>query len=138
MSSLALARLVGEFETCTLGALDHEDHVRLGWFYLSHERLPAVLESFPEKLQRFATSKGASKKYHETITWAFLMLIHGRMKESPSLSWTEFAARNPDLLRNDVLAKFYSKEELGSDQARHSFLLPGSLRASEAVAKQVN
>lgn len=138
MSDIALAKLVGEFETCTLEALDHEDHVRLGWFYLSHDELSVVLGHFPQKLRRFAASKGAAGKYHETITWAFLMLIHERIGEGPGLSWSRFAARNPDLLSNNVLMKFYSKEELACQRARRVFLLPGSLRTSEAIAEQVN
>lgn len=138
MSRLALAKLVGEFETCTLATLDHEDHVRLGWFYLRHDKLTTVLENFPEKLQRFATSKGASGKYHETITWAFLMLINERLGQTSDPSWSRFAAQNPDLFSSDVLMKFYSKEELGSARARRAFLLPGSLPTSEAAREQVN
>src|SRR5262249_35951255 len=80
------------------GAFRHRDHVRLAWLYL--RRLPpaAALARFSDGLRRFAASLGKSGLYHETITWAFLLLIRERMERGGEERWTEFARRNPDLL----------------------------------------
>ncbi len=112
------------------GAFHHRDHVRLAWLYL--RRLPpaAALARFSDGLRRFAASVGKSGLYHETITWAYLLLIRERMEqEDPRQSWAEFARRNPDLLtwRPSILDAYYRRETLESDLARRVFLLPDRL-----------
>jgi hypothetical protein len=120
------------FESGTLpeGAFHHRDHVRLAWLYL--RRLPpaAALAKFSDGLRRFAASIGKSGLYHETITWAYLLLIRERMeREDPRQSWAEFAQRNPDLLtwKPSILDAYYRRETLESDLAREVFLLPDRL-----------
>lgn len=120
------------FEDCTLPAsrFRHADHVRLAWLMLGEGDLPDALRRFREGLKRYATSLGQPGLYHETITVAYLLLIHERQEQSPrSGSFAAFAARNPDLLtwRPSVLARYYREETLGSDRARRTFLLPDRL-----------
>jgi hypothetical protein len=82
-------------------------------------------------LRRFAAAKGKATRYHETITWAYLLLIHERMKGShKEQSWQEFAESNCDLLNweNSVLKKYYSDKTLSSDFAKQVFVFP-DLRA---------
>ena len=112
------------------GAFHHRDHVRLAWLYL--RRLPpaAALARFSDGLRRFAASVGKSGLYHETITWAYLLLIRERMERGrPRQSWEEFARSNPDLLtwKPSILDVYYRSETLGSDLARKVFLLPDRL-----------
>ena len=118
------AALIEAFEDCSLSSLSHEDHVRLGYVYLSEAPFIRVLAEFPEKLRRFAASKGAHDLYHETITWAFMALIHERMSSGPNNSWQVFATANPDLLERSALERYYSKQALGSELARRVFVLP--------------
>jgi hypothetical protein len=77
----------------------HRDHVRAAWVLL-REAPPAVaLARFTEALKRFARSLGKDRLYHETITWAYLLLINERMERmGRGRSWPEFAAANEDLL----------------------------------------
>jgi hypothetical protein len=90
------------FESCALPAEDfhHRDHVRVAWLYL-HEHPPAAaLARFAEALRRFADAHGHPGLYHETITWAYLLLIHERRARSetrPDATFEEFAAAHPDL-----------------------------------------
>ena len=122
------AEFLRRFEDCTLpnAAFHHRDHVRLGWLYL--RRLPALeaLARFAEGLKRFATANGRPGLYHETITWAYLLLIHERMARAEAATWEEFARRNPDLLtwKPSILDRYYEKETLGSELARRVFVLP--------------
>lgn len=119
---------VRSFEKRTLAntAFHHRDHVRLAWIYL--RRYPALeaLTRFVEGLQRFAAFHGHPELYHETITWAYLFLIHERMEGSPGESWEEFAVRNPDLLawNPSILDRYYDGETLRSERARRLFVLP--------------
>jgi hypothetical protein len=104
----------------------HADHVRLAFAYLS--RFPALeaLERFCAALKRFATARGKSHLYHETITHAYFFLIRERMARSQKTEWEEFALANPDLLvwKNGILARYYRAETLQSDLARTTFVLP--------------
>lgn len=130
---------IRSFEDCTLpaDAFHHRDHVRLAWLYL--RRLPALeaLTRFSEGLQRFATSNGHPGLYHETITWAYLFLIHQRMAGAETdETWEEFAARNPDLLtwKPSILDAYYQKETLGSELARRVFVMPDLVKSRSAAA----
>jgi hypothetical protein len=76
----------------------HGEHVRVAWVYLRRESMPAALERFRTGLRRFAAAHGKPERYHETITTAYVLLIHERMMRRPVLTWEEFAAAHDDLL----------------------------------------
>ena len=123
------ADLIRRFEDGTLppSEFHHEDHVRLAWLYLSEEPPLAALARFTEGLKRFAARNGAEGLYHETITWAYLLLIHERKARGDAgETWEGFAARNPDLLiwKPSVLEGYYHKETLASELARRVFVMP--------------
>ena len=105
----------------------HRDHVHAAWLLLRDMPPAAALGRFSSALRRFAASKGKTGLYHETITWAYLLLINERMERGGrARTWQEFATENPDLLtwRPSVLDGYYRPETLGSDLARRVFLLP--------------
>jgi len=117
---------VAALESCTLPSeeFDHRAHVRLAWLYLSEHPLLEALSRFISSLKRYAGSLGASGKYHETITYAFIFLIHQRMAEGPeAATFDEFAEANADLL-GPILEKYYAPETLASALARTVFVLP--------------
>ncbi|HEV7239753.1 MAG TPA: hypothetical protein VGQ36_10975 [Thermoanaerobaculia bacterium] len=116
---------VEAFESCTLPPeqFPHRAHVRLAWIYLHEGSLLDALTRFVEGLKRYAGSLGASTKYHETVTWAYLFIIHERMEREPFESFEDFAAGNEDLF-NGILEKYYRKETLASDLARRAFVMP--------------
>lgn len=123
--------LVEALESCTLPAalFDHREHVRLAWLYLREQPLLEALPRFVTSLKRYAGSLGASTKYHETITWAFMFLIHERMQRDPIDSFEEFATANADLL-GPILQRYYRSETLASDLARGTFVMPDLLPKS--------
>jgi hypothetical protein len=105
----------------------HADHVRLAFEYLSHYSAFEALRRFCEGLRKFAAAQGKAQLYHETITWAYLLLIRERMARAGcDQTWDAFAAANPDLLvwKGGVLSTLYRKETLDSDLARRTFILP--------------
>ena len=120
---------VARFEDCTLpnSAFHHRDHVRLAWIYVRRHPPLEALARFAGGLRRFATANGHPGLYHETITWAFLLLIRERMERGAAGStWEDFAAANPDLLtwKPSVLDRYYRPETLGSELARRVFVMP--------------
>ena len=107
----------------------HEQHVRVAWLFVCRHSMPAAIGEFSEAIKRFALAKGAHGLYHETITWAFLLIIAERLARTPAPDWATFAADNSDLLswQPSILDRYYSKELLASALARTTFLMPDLL-----------
>ena len=104
----------------------HQQHVHVAWMFVRDYGMPSALAEFSAAIKRFAEAKGAHGLYHETITWAFLLLIADRQARRPSDRWDDFEAANPDLLtwKPSILNRYYSKELLASDLAKRAFLMP--------------
>jgi hypothetical protein len=116
------------FERCAIPSdrFHHRDHVRLAWLYLRDLPPLEALARFTASLKRFAAANGHPELYHETITWAYLLLIHERMARTPAGDFETFAAANPDLLqwKPSILDRYYDRDTLDSDLARRTFLMP--------------
>ena len=125
---MTASELFDGFVDTTLPAdqFHHQQHVQVAWMFVRRHGMPGALGEFSTAIKRFADAKGATGLYHETITWAFLLLIAERQARNPVDSWEAFAAANPDMLswKPSVLERYYSKELLASDLARHTFLMP--------------
>lgn len=107
----------------------HPQHVQVAWRFVRAHGMPSALAEFSAAIKRFADAKGATGLYHETITWAFLLLIADRQARNPAATWQEFEAANQDLLtwKPSILNRYYSKELLASDLAKRTFLMPDLL-----------
>jgi hypothetical protein len=116
------------FERCEIAGDDfhHRDHVRLAWIYLRQMPMIDALKRFTESLKRFAAHNGVPNLYHETITWAYLLLIHERMERSPVDDFAAFEERNADLFtwKPSILNRYYDQETLDSPLAKRTFLMP--------------
>ena len=130
------SKLVEQFERGEVGpeGLHHADHVRVAYAYLCEMPLLEAIEKFSCALRRFAIAHGKPDLYHQTITWAYLLLIQERrLRFGDQGKWEEFAVKNSDLLRwkNGVLQLYYKPSTLKSDLAHKAFLLPDNLAAAE-------
>jgi len=108
-------------------AFHHTEHVRAAFLYLRRYPLLQALEKLSAGLRNLAAAHGKAHRYHQTITWAYLFLIHERIARSAAdLEWKDFAAQNEDLLNwsDNILRRYYREETLKSDLARQVFLLP--------------
>lgn len=105
----------------------HATHIRVAWLYLQQMELPAAIQTFVTGLRRYATSLGKADLYHETITYAYLFLVHERMHRLKlPHTWETFQQQNPDLFvyPSPLLEQLYRPETLASDFARQIFVLP--------------
>ena len=93
--------LFDRFVDTTLPAdqFHHQQHVQVAWLFVRKHGMPAALSEFSMAIKRFADAKGATGLYHETITWAFLLLIADRQARRPAETWPLFEAaiRSPDV-----------------------------------------
>lgn len=125
--------LIEALEACQLNEFHHREHVRVAWGMLREGGVSATLERYPAAIRRFAHHVGAAGLYHETVTWAFLFLVHERMADLPPRhTWPEFASVSQDLLLDHraTMLRHYTAERLDSELARRTFLLPGPIEAS--------
>ena len=124
--------LIHCFETDTLpeASFHHADHVRLAFAYLSEYPVLQALDKFAGALRRYASARGKSQLYNETITHAYFFLIRERMARTAAGDWDEFARRNPDLFvwKDGILTRYYEDATLRSDLARSIFLFPDRCR----------
>jgi hypothetical protein len=120
--------LILRFETGAISpsGFHHADHVRLAFAYLRTYPLLTALEKFSSALQRFAASVGKPHRYNQTITFAYLFLMHERMIRASFLQWEDFARDHGDLLtwKEGILNRYYRPETLNSDLAREAFIFP--------------
>ncbi|MGH9330392.1 MAG: hypothetical protein ACRD09_08120, partial [Vicinamibacterales bacterium] len=88
--------LLAGFENASLSndSFHHEQHVRVAWMFVRRYGMPDALARFSAALKRFAEAKGTPGLYHETITWAYLLLIAERLARGPLDPWDRFAAHN--------------------------------------------
>ncbi len=108
---------------------DHEAHVYVAWSYLQKYDLEDAIAKFSEALRSLTRKLGIESKYHETITWFFLILIAESKNKPGSNDWQTFKRQNPDLLttRPSVIRNYYSDKRLHSSIARSQFVLPDKL-----------
>jgi hypothetical protein len=121
--------LIRQFEDCSLPLerFCHSAHIQIAFLYLTRNSVLDVLARFPAALTRYAGAHGKAGLYHETITWAYILLIHERMRRAGrAQTWDEFKTANPDLMNwtTTVLKQYYRDETLSSDLARKTFLFP--------------
>jgi hypothetical protein len=111
------------FERCEISneSFHHKDHIRLAWTYLKlcgPVEAPARMSA---AIRNFAAHHGATAKYHETVTVAWMHLV---AQASHCAAFEEVIAEFPQFFDKAYLAEFYSKETLQSESARMSFVAP--------------
>ena len=128
--------IVRGFEECTLSpaAFRHREHLLVAWTYLRALPFAEAAARFATNVRRFADAHGAAGTYHETVTWAYMAILHERAHASPELPFDELLAKNADLLDHEhgALRAHYDSATLSSDLARVVFVLPRPKREDEA------
>ena len=121
---------IKRFENCTLrpDQFHHREHIRLTWLYLGRYGPIPALDRVSKGIRNLAAAFGKADRYHETITWAYVFLIHERMtRAAAEQAWEQFVEANPDLFdwKESILKRYYAQDILASTLARKVFVLPG-------------
>ena len=105
-------------------AFGHESHIYVAWLYLERFPLADAISRFTAALRSLTKRLGVPEKYHDTVTWFYLLLIAERRDANEN--WSDFRSRNSDLFdrSKNVLSRYYRAETLASERARAKFVLP--------------
>jgi hypothetical protein len=142
MSSLDDEALYRRFLEATLTAdeLSHRVHVRLAFLCVRrHPDLAEAAAVFRAALRRLVAALGAQGKYNETLTWAYLVLVHARASGRAFTGSAAFIEAHPELLdqKAGALSRFYDLEKVTTcPEAKTAFLLPGDPRLLSRAALQ--
>ena len=109
-----------------VASFDHEAHVFVAWSYLQNCDLLEAIRRYRQTLVRLTTRLGIPDKYHETITWFYMVAVAEAAVDDAATDWSFFKARNPALFRRSpsIVRDFYSEDRLMSAKARSLFVLP--------------
>ena len=115
-----------QFEAGELSAPEfhHHDHVRVAFAMLGKYEFIEATAKYAAGIRRMALDVGLPEKYNATITFAFMSLIAERMAAAEFADADAFIVANPDLMRPDVLSRWYSDLRLHGSAARAGFVLP--------------
>lgn len=126
--------LATEFESGTLSAFPHAEHVRLTLVYLTRHGRDETLRKMYDGLLRFATTKGVPQKFHVTMTRAWVDYVESARRAYPEAQGAgALVAAYPQLLDRDALLRFYTPERLNSAEARSGWLPPDRARTIAVV-----
>ncbi len=118
--------------TITADRFNHIAHVRAAFLFLRDSGSFAMaLDRMSRALRCITERAGVPGKYHETITVAFIALVHERIASASSEEgWPTFIERNQDLVLANPLAAYYSRDQLADPLARRVFVLPTHNRSA--------
>ena len=121
-------RIFAEFKAATVNPeeFDHEAHVLVAWRYLQADDLLVAIEKYSDALKTLTRKLGVEGKYHETITWFYMIAVAERLEKSTRGAWLDFKSVNNDLFAREpsLIQQFYSDAHLMSETARRVFVLP--------------
>lgn len=119
------------FEDCTLPFAEwrHRAHLKVAYLYLQRVPLDEALMKVRESIKRYNaatnTPETLERGYHETITVAWMRLVHFALCErGPAMTAEKFLDREGEFLSKEALLKFYTRERLISWRAKAEFVAP--------------
>lgn len=103
----------------------HREHIRVAWLYLKSSDATRAAERMTVGILRFANHQGATRKYHHTLTVAWMRLVAAALVETPEgYDFAKFLAEHPELGDKDLLKKYYSPELVQNNAAREGWVEP--------------
>ena len=104
----------------------HREHLRIAYVLICKCEVNKARSILRKGIKAFLNHSGVDgSKYHETLTFAWILAIYHFMNISDdSCSFKEFITNNSILLDKDIMNSHYSRSVLMSEQARQKFIKP--------------
>jgi hypothetical protein len=123
---------IAAFEECTLvkQRWTHSAHLLTGACYVHSLGQAAAIEKMRTCVRRYNESVGGKNTetsgYHETITVAWIKLLDGLRRSTPTVDRASFAALAVQHFANrrDIFSQYYDFDLVGSTEARLRWVAP--------------
>jgi len=122
---------LARFEACDFGPDEwtHRDHIKLAYLELITHDFDTALERVRHGIKRLnashETPETLTRGYHETITHAWLKLVHFTIEQyGRETSADAFCDAHPELSQSKILRFFYSRERIISEDAKATIIEP--------------
>jgi hypothetical protein len=102
----------------------HREHVRLAFEMLRRHDFAESVWLFSRALRTMTAKAGKPQAFHQTITVAFLSLVAERMELGGQADFVAFEHAHPELIDKALVAHWYPRDQLASELARRTFVLP--------------
>ena len=115
------------FHESTLSSEDfrHNGHLRLAWLVLRSHGLEEALPLLSGGIRQYASSKGASSTYNETLTRFWIRVVDHAIRMNPSApEFERFINTFPILLNKQLPLNHWRRETLVGKRARSDWLEP--------------
>jgi hypothetical protein len=114
------------FEAAALsdGEFGHRDHVRATWILVRAYGVHEGCRRIAAGIRNFAAARGASGKYHETMTRAWARLVGAALRSTPGDDFGAFLDAHPELLDKELPHRHYRPETLASAAAKADWIEP--------------
>ena len=129
------AEFLNAFEdgAITADEWNHRSHVRLAYAYLKRDgyenALVRIRPNLVRQLERIGVSSALDLGYHETLTVAWMRLVHNAISAHGAQSDFEtFCAEHPYLLTRKLIRALYTRDRLVSWAAKREFVEPDLLQ----------
>lgn len=123
-------QFLAAFEARTIEELPHRDHIKIAYLYLRRYPLDEAIAKVRAGLQALALAWNAptdnlEKGYHETMTEAWVRLVHLTLDDCGAAECADaFCDQHPQLMQKNYLQLFYSRQRLITWQAKREFVEP--------------
>ena len=102
----------------------HREHVRMAFEMLRRHDFAESAWLYSRALRRMTAQAGKPQAFNQTTTIAFLSLIGERMERGAAEDLDAFLRAHPEMLDKTALARWYRPEQLATEIARRTFVLP--------------
>ncbi|HEY4845156.1 MAG TPA: hypothetical protein VII89_05630 [Candidatus Dormibacteraeota bacterium] len=102
----------------------HRDHLRLAWIQIRRLGLERASDTVAGAIRQFAAHHGHADRYHETMTRFWLCVVGLGINRHPALAFDDLLAAEPHLLDKNLPFRHWTRERMGSDEARRQWVEP--------------
>jgi len=102
----------------------HRDHLRLAWIQIRRLGLEQASDAVTGGIRRFAAHHGHANRYHETMTRFWVRVVGMGINRHTTLAFDDLLAAEPHLLDKNLPYRHWSRERMGSDEARRHWVEP--------------
>ena len=102
----------------------HREHLRMAFEMLRRHDFAETAWLYSRALRLMTARVGKPEAFNQTTTIAFLSLIAERMERGGAPDFAAFVRAHPEMLDKRALSRWYRPEQLATEIARRTFVLP--------------